>query len=144
METQTLTKECENLAKITTIFTHMVNDVCMKGFRVSAGFDIWGSFCFGTSTVDGEIGKPFATSGTAFSWLVAVANVLSMGILLLISIGVNPEADEGNFFFTGTAIFSDGDCDLSAVTAALARILGTSVRDKLGKSLVSGCCCTEA
>jgi hypothetical protein len=143
MEMQISTKECENLAKITIIFTHVANDVCNKGFGVSVGFDIWGS-CFGTSIAEGETRKPFATSGTVYPWLTVTADVLCTSTVLVISIGVNPEADEGNFFFTGTALLSDGDCDLSAVTAALSRLFVTSVRDTLGTSLVSGCCCTEA
>lgn len=94
--------------------------------------------------MDGGIGKPFPATGTAFSWLVVIQDVLGTGTVSLISIGDNPETDEGNFLFSGTALFSDGNCDLSAVIVVLATVLGTSVRGKLGTGLVSGCCCTEA
>jgi hypothetical protein len=147
----------------------MINGICNKGFGVSAGFDIWVSFCFGSPTIDVGIGKPFTIHGAAFPWPVAVADVLgvdkvlviSIGVnpevveddladilgvdtVLVISIGVNPEVVEDDFFFSGTALLSDGGCDLSVIPVVLIRTSGISVREELGSGLGSTCFCAEA
>jgi hypothetical protein len=124
--------------------THVSDGICNGGFGASAGFDIWGSFCFDMpSVVDSAPEQFFATAGADVAWLVAVAHVLGVGTVLVISIEVKPEAGEGDFFFSGTSLLPNGDCNLPATLAALAGILATSVRRKFGASLGSTCCCAE-
>jgi hypothetical protein len=94
-------------------------------------------------TVDAAPEKLFATAGTAIPWLATVADVLGVGTVLVITIGVNPEASESDFFFSGTALVSNGGCDFSATLEVLTGILGTSVREKLGACIGSVCCCAE-
>jgi hypothetical protein len=108
--------------------THVSDDICNGGFGASAGFDIWGNFCFELpSVVDSAPEKFFATAGTDVPWLVAVAHVLGVGTVLVISTGVNPEAGERDFFFSGTATLLNGGCDLPATLSALAGTFATSV-----------------
>jgi hypothetical protein len=120
------------------VLTHVSDDICNGGFDASAGFDIWGIFCFDISTVDAATEKLFAAVGTA-----AVADVLGVGTVLVISIGVNPEAGESDFFFSGTSLLPNGGCDLPDTLAALVGILVTSVRWKFDAGLGSACCCAE-
>jgi hypothetical protein len=137
---QILTKQCKSLAEEITVLTHISDDICNGGFGASTGFDIWGSFCFDMSTVDAAPEKLVATVGTANPWFAALADVLGVGTVLVLSIGVNPEVGESDFFFSGPSLLPNGGCDMPATPSALVGILGTSARGKLGAGLGSPCC----